>query len=87
MNIYQVGKAREPCRHYAYRKLPNFRTEVRRNKAILCGARKPVPVIEPFWYYLPMVLAYEWLVSDNYYVPARFYGVVPGLLLGMHEWI
>ena len=51
---------------------------------------KPVPVIGPFERYLSMVLAYEWLVSDNYYVPAR-YGVVQvyywGCMNGYeHNW-
>ena len=39
MNIYQVGEGAGACRHYAYRKAANFRTEVRRNMSNIMWSR------------------------------------------------
>lgn len=91
MNIYQVGEGAGAlpalCIQEGH-KLPDGSPAKYEQYYVEPG--KPVPVIGPFERYLPMVLAYEWLVSDNYYVPAR-YGVVQvyywGCMNGYeHNW-
>lgn len=91
MNIYQVGEGAGALPALCIqegRKLPDGSPAKYEQYYVEPG--KPVPVIGPFERYLPMVLAYEWLVSDNYYVPAR-YGVVQvyywGCMNGYeHNW-
>ena len=91
MNIYQVGEGAGAlpalCIQEGH-KLPDGSPAKYEQYYVEPG--KPVPVIGPFERYLSMVLAYEWLVSDNYYVPAR-YGVVQvyywGCMNGYeHNW-
>ena len=91
MNIYQVGEGAGAlpalCIQEGH-KLPDGSPAKYEQYNVEPG--KPVPVIGPFERYLPMVLAYEWLVSDNYYIPAR-YGVVQvyywGCMNGYeHNW-
>lgn len=91
MNIYQVGEGAGALPALCIQegqKLPDGSPAKYEQYYVEPG--KPVPVIGPFERYLPMVLAYEWLVSDNYYVPAR-YGVVQvyywGCMNGYeHNW-
>ena len=91
MNIYQVGEGAGALPALCIqegRKLPDGSPAKYEEYYVEPG--KPVPVIGPFERYLSMVLAYEWLVSDNYYVPAR-YGVVQvyywGCMNGYeHNW-
>ena len=76
MNIYQVGDGAGAlpalCIQEGH-KIPDGSPSRYEKFDVQPG--KAVPYIGPFERYLPMVLAYEWLVSDNYYVPER-YGVV-----------
>lgn len=91
MNIYQVGD--QPgalpalCIQEGH-KIPDGSPALYEKYNVEPG--KAVPVIGPFDRYLAMVLAYEWLISDNYYIPAR-YGVVQvyywGCMQGYeHNW-
>lgn len=91
MNIYQVGDGAGAlpalCIQEGH-KIPDGSPSRYEKFDVQPG--KAVPYIGPFERYLPMVLAYEWLVSDNYYVPER-YGVVQvyywGCMKGYeHSW-
>ena len=91
MNIYQVGDKPGAvpalCIQEGY-KIPDCSAARYEYYEVKPG--QAVPVIGPFERYLAMVLAYEWLVSGNYYDPAR-YGVAQvyywGCMIGHeHSW-